>query len=82
MSATSNIAQYELPKASVDKAATTSPPNMMGSLRAEQNIYSTPYYKDEDRLYCQPSSDEQKIYEEFAGKLFHKLYHNEIRLDG
>ena len=28
--------------------------------------------------YCTPSSDEQKIFEEFEGKRFHKLYHHDI----
>ena len=28
--------------------------------------------------YCTPSSDEQKIFEEFEGKRFNKLYHKDI----
>ena len=28
--------------------------------------------------YCVPSSDEQRIFEEFEGKKFHKLYHDDI----
>ena len=28
--------------------------------------------------YCVPSSDEQKVYEEFEGKRFHQLYHKDI----
>ena len=80
MGATSKTVQYELSTSSVDKAATPSPPNI--TMRAQQNIYTTPY-KDEGNygpLYCEPSSDEQKIYENFKGKMFHKLFHSEIRL--
>ena len=29
-------------------------------------------------IYSAPSSDEQKIYEEFEGKRFHKLHHNDL----
>ena len=28
--------------------------------------------------YCAPSSDEQKVFEEFEGKRFNKLYHKDI----
>ena len=73
--------QYELPTTSVDKAATPSPPNM--TMKTQPNIYTTAPYKDEGNygpLYCEPSSDEQKIYENFEGKMFRKLNHNEIRL--
>ena len=53
---------------------------MNKSTRAVQNEYTTPYKDDGDYgpLYCVPSSDEQKIYEEFEGRMFRKLHHNEI----
>ena len=79
--ATSKTVQYELPTSSVDKAATPSPPNM--TMRSQQNVYTTTPYKDEGNYsspYCEPSSDERKIYETFEGKMFCKLYHSEIRL--
>ena len=80
MDATSKTKQYELPTSLVDKAATPSPPNT--ALRVKQNVYSTPYGDEGNygSLYREPSSDEQKIYEHFEGKMFHKLHHNEIRL--
>ena len=63
---------YELPNAS--------PYEMAESLEAEQQIYETPCEGEENvgPIYCVPSSDEQKIYEEFEGKRFHKLRHNEL----
>ena len=79
MGATLKTQQYELPTSLVDKAATPSPSNT--APRAKQNVYSTPY-KDEGNygpLYHEPSSDEQKIYEYFEGKIFRKLNHDEIR---
>ena len=50
-------------------------------MEAEQQIYETPYEDEENYgpIYSAPSSDEQKIYEEFEGKRFRKLYHIEIR---
>ena len=52
----------------------------------DKGIYNnvcTALYNDKGNygpLYCEPSSDEQKIYEEFEEKRFCKLHHNEIRL--
>ena len=46
-------------------------------------IYSTPC-EDEGSYgptYCEFPCDELKIYEEFEGKRFHKLYHKGIWLD-
>jgi len=63
---------YEVPSAS--------PYEMAESLEAEQMIYETPCEGEETTgpVYCAPPSDEQKIYEEFEGKRFRKLYHKEI----
>ena len=64
---------YELPR--------SSPYEMAESIEAEQQIYETPCEGDESigPIYCMPSSDEQKIYEEFEGKKFRKLDHKEIK---
>ena len=53
---------------------------MAESIKAEQLIYDTPCEGEESMgpIYYAPSSDEQKIYEEFEGKCFHKLHHNEL----
>ena len=42
------------------------------SMEAEQEIYETPCEGEGSTgpVYCIPSSDEQKIYEEFEGKRF------------
>ena len=62
---------YELPSAS--------PYEMAELIEAEQQIYETPCEGEESigPIYCTPSSDEQKIYEEFEGKRFRKLHQNE-----
>lgn len=71
---TSNTAEglYEMP--------TPSPYEMAQSMEAEQQIYETPYEDEEDYgpIYCVPPSDEEKIYVEFEGKRFRKLYHKEV----
>ena len=53
---------------------------MAESMEAEQQIYETPCEGEQSTgpVYCVPSSDEQKIYEEFEGKGFHKLCHEEL----
>ena len=63
---------YEVPSAS--------PYEMAESIEAEQQIYETPSEIDQSigPIYCVPSTDEQKIYEEFEGKRFRKLYHKEL----
>ena len=63
---------YEVPSAS--------PYEIAESLEAEQQIYETPCEGEESvgPVYCVPSSDEQKIYEEFEGKRFRKLQHGEL----
>ena len=52
------------------------------SLQTEESIYDTPYSHKEDYgpIYSTPADDEKKIYEEYAGKRFHKLLHKEIKL--
>ena len=95
MSSTAKAMEYDLPTSSVDKVASASPPKMNQSAKA-QNVYTEVYndggnynnvcsalYNDKGNygpLYCEPSSDEQKIYEEFEEKMFCKLHHSEIRL--
>ena len=63
---------YEVPSAS--------PFEMAESIEAEQQIYETPCENEESigPTYCVPSTDEQKIYEEYEGKRFRKLYHKEL----
>ena len=50
-------------------------------MEVEQQIYETPCEDEEDYgpIYSVPSSNEQKIYEEFEGKRFRHLYSAEIR---
>ena len=64
---------YELP--------TVSPYEMAESMEAEQQIYETPHEDEENYgpIFSIPSSDEQKIYKEFEGKRFRKLYHGELK---
>jgi len=51
------------------------------SMEIEEQIYATPCIEmDCGPLYCQPSDNEKKIYEEFKGKRFRKLCHKEIEL--
>ena len=72
--------QYELPSSSYELPS-ISPYELAESLETEQQIYETPYEDEESYgpIYSAPSSDEQKIYEEFEGKRFRKLYHREIK---
>ena len=62
------------------EAPSASPYEMVESLEAEQQIYDTPCEGEESigPIYHEPSSDEQKIYEEFEGKRFRKLCHEEF----
>ena len=82
MAAATKTAQCELSASPAAKGASPSLPEMNKSTRAVQNEYTTPYKDDGDYgpLYCVPSFDEQKIYEEFEGKMFRKLQHDEIML--
>ena len=74
--------QYTLP-VSAYEMSDISPYAIANSLDAEKQIYETPF-EDEDSygpIYYEPPSNLQKIYEEFEGKRFRKLYHREIRFD-
>ena len=73
-------AQYELPSSSYELPS-ISPYELAESLETEQQIYETPFEDEENcgPIYSAPSSDEQKIYEEYEGKRFRKLYHREIK---
>ena len=56
---------------------------MAKSIEEKAVIYSTPI-EDEGSygpMYCELPCDELKIYEEFEGKRFCKLYHRNIWLD-
>ena len=58
------------------------PQDLTKSMEEEEEIYNTPY-EDEQAygpVYHEPPSDERKIYAEFEGKRFRKLYHKEIWL--
>ena len=72
--------QHELLSSSCELPS-ISPYDLAESLEAEQQIYETPYEDEENYgpIYSAPSSDEQKIYEEFEGKRFRKLYHRELK---
>ena len=76
----SNDMHYERPVSSYE-IPSISPHKLAESLEAEQQIYETPYEDEENYgpIYTAPSSDEQKIYEEFEGKRFRKLYHRELK---
>ena len=76
----SAVTQYELSSSSYELPS-ISPHEMAESMEAEQQIYETPCEDEENYgpIYSAPSSDEQKIYEEFEGKRFCKLYHREIK---
>ena len=50
-----------------------SPQKVAGSVHAKESTYYTLCPS-----YCAPSSNEKKIFEEFEGKRFHKLCHNDI----
>jgi len=72
--------QYALPESAYEMSD-ISPYAIANSLEDEQQIYDTPF-EDEDSygpIYYEPPSNLQKIYEEFEGKKFRKLYHHEIR---
>ena len=74
--------QYALPVCAYEMSE-ISPYAIANSLEAEQEIYETPF-EDEDSygpIYYEPPSNLQKIYEEFEGKRFRKLYHHQIRFD-
>ena len=53
---------------------------MVESIEAEKKIYETPCEGEESigPIYCVPPPDERKIYEEFEGKRFRKIHHEEL----
>jgi len=53
------------------------------SLAAEDHIYDTPCSDDVQNcgpIYCSPSDNETKLYEEFEGKKFQTLFRKELKL--
>ena len=74
---------YELHyEASVNwyKASGSPSQALANSIEEEEEIYNTPYEEEGNYgpVYCEPPNDKQKIYAEFEGKKFRKLYHKEI----
>ena len=63
---------YEMPNAS--------PYEMAESVETEQQIYETPCEGEESMgpIYCVPPTEEEKVYEEFEGKRFRKIHHEEL----
>ena len=63
---------YEVPSAS--------PYEMVESIETEQQVYETPCEGEQSigPVYYAPSSDEKKIYEEFEGKRFRKLFREQL----
>jgi len=57
------------------------PDELTKYMEMEQQIYATPCKQvDYGPVYCQPSDNIKKIYEEFEGERFRKLFHKEIKL--
>ncbi|XP_065899232.1 uncharacterized protein [Dysidea avara] len=56
--------------------------DVANSLQTEEQIYDTPCNNKQDYgpIYCSPSDDETKLYQEFEGKKFQKLCHKEIKV--
>ena len=76
----STAAPYEQPISApyyelVDPASSPTPEEITTS------AYAEPYASVANirQVYRQPSCDERKIYEQFEGKRFRKLHHNDIR---
>ena len=72
-------------EASADWYEVSDPPQqeLVRSIEEEEEIYNTPCEDEDDYgpVYYEPPNDEHKIYAEFEGKRFRKLYHKEIWLD-
>ena len=51
------------------------------SIEEEQNIYDTPCDDDQDYgpIYCEPPTEEEKLYAVFEGKTLLKLCYKDIR---
>ena len=71
---------YEMASASPYEMASASPYEMAESMETEQQIYETPCEGEESigPIYCVPPTNEEKIYEEFEGKRFHKIHQKEL----
>jgi len=70
---------YELP--TTIEAHKIAPDDVTKYMELEQQIYATPYkQQDYGPAFYHPPDDEKKIYEEFEGKRFRKLFHREIKL--
>ena len=56
--------------------------DMPRSIEEEEGIYSTPCEDEETfgPIYCEPPCDEHKIYAQFEGEKFNKIYREEIWL--
>ena len=78
---TANEPQYET-AANWYAETNTLPQEIAKSIAEEEAIYSTPFDCEQSNgpIYRDPPSDEHKIYEEYEGKRFQKLYRKEIWL--
>ena len=58
-----------------------SPFEVTVSMEEEQKIYDTPLDDDQDYgpIYCEPPTEEEKLYAVFEGKKLQKLCHEDIR---
>ena len=58
-----------------------SPYEVPVSIEEEQNIYDTPCDDDQDYgpIYCEPPTEEEKLYAVFEGKTLLKLCYKDIR---
>ena len=59
-----------------------SPYELPVSIDEEKTIYETPCDDDEDYgpIYCEPPTEEEKLYAVFEGKRLQKVHHKDIRL--
>ena len=58
-----------------------SPFEVTVSMEEEQKIYDTPSDDEQDYglIYCEPPTEEEKLYAVFEGKKLQKLCHEDIR---
>ena len=64
-----------------DASLTGSTNEVAVSMEEEQKIYDTPSDNEEDYgpIYCEPPTEEEKLYAVFEGKKLQKLCHKDIR---
>ena len=63
-----------------DTSLHVSPYELAVSLEEEQKIYDTPCDDDDcGPIYCEPPTEEEKLYAVFEGKKLQKLCHKDIR---